>query len=220
MDLTTDPGIDHLTFRAYLDLLMAMGESATALRLAKEAGTPTRTHLPIARAYLTIDQPMEAARFAGAAIHGGELSMNDLREAFGVLAAAQLRIGETEEAQAAFSVFAKARTRYHRAMARRLPVADMCQLQDLTGISFGATAGATAPGTRAEAAHLTPKEHQVLQLLADGLSTGDIAERTSTSPQTVRTHLKRVFRKLGVSSRAEAVMKGELTGLLGWSSAK
>ncbi|MCP2339468.1 helix-turn-helix domain-containing protein [Actinomadura rupiterrae] len=55
----------------------------------------------------------------------------------------------------------------------------------------------------AEAYGLTPRELQVAQFVARGLSTGPVAEALVISPHTVRGHLKAVFAKVGVSSRGE-----------------
>lgn len=52
-------------------------------------------------------------------------------------------------------------------------------------------------------AALTRSEHQVLELVAEGLSNPEIAERMFISPRTVQGHLSRVFSKLGVGSRRE-----------------
>jgi DNA-binding CsgD family transcriptional regulator len=52
---------------------------------------------------------------------------------------------------------------------------------------------------------LTPAETRVLHLLARGLSNAEIGEQLRISRETVKTHLKRVFFKLGVSSRAKAM---------------
>jgi len=52
---------------------------------------------------------------------------------------------------------------------------------------------------------LTDREIEVLQLLAFGHSNKDIAERMEISPETVKTHLEHVFRKLGTSDRTAAV---------------
>jgi LuxR family maltose regulon positive regulatory protein len=52
---------------------------------------------------------------------------------------------------------------------------------------------------------LTPRERAVLQLLAEGYSKREIAERLFVSFNTVHSHTKAVYRKLGVSSRREAV---------------
>ncbi len=60
-------------------------------------------------------------------------------------------------------------------------------------------------GERAVAGHqvLTPREADVLGLLALGRSNGEIAAELSVSIETVRTHARSVFRKLGVRSRRE-----------------
>jgi len=54
-------------------------------------------------------------------------------------------------------------------------------------------------------ARLTPRELEVLQLLADGKSTAVIAQSLFISPRTVRSHVKSVLAKLGAHSKLEAV---------------
>ncbi|MBU0493977.1 MAG: response regulator transcription factor [Chloroflexi bacterium] len=55
-------------------------------------------------------------------------------------------------------------------------------------------------------AQLTPREMEVLQLLAQGLSNRDIARRLVISSRTVNFHLDNVYAKLGVHSRTEAAV--------------
>lgn len=52
---------------------------------------------------------------------------------------------------------------------------------------------------------LTPREQEVLSLLADGMTQDDIAARLVISARTVATHIERILSKLGVHSRAQAV---------------
>jgi LuxR family maltose regulon positive regulatory protein len=54
---------------------------------------------------------------------------------------------------------------------------------------------------------LSERERQILRLLAGGLSNDDIAANLFLSTNTVKTHLKRIFEKMGVNSRLEAVTK-------------
>ena len=65
-----------------------------------------------------------------------------------------------------------------------------------------------------EVSRLTPREHQVLRLLADGLGTKAISDRLHISPKTVNTHVQRLLVKLDVHSRAEAVAVAFRTGLM------
>ncbi|MDN5797896.1 MAG: LuxR C-terminal-related transcriptional regulator [Intrasporangium sp.] len=60
--------------------------------------------------------------------------------------------------------------------------------------------------------HLTPWEALVLEALMDGASAVEIAERTSRSLHTVRSHIKAVLSKLGVSSQVAAVGVAERSG--------
>jgi DNA-binding NarL/FixJ family response regulator len=57
---------------------------------------------------------------------------------------------------------------------------------------------------RVERPELTNREKQTLALVVMGLSNGEIAQRLFVSESTVKSHLSAAFRKLGVSSRAEA----------------
>jgi two-component system, NarL family, nitrate/nitrite response regulator NarL len=61
---------------------------------------------------------------------------------------------------------------------------------------------------------LTPREREVLALIADGLSAPKIAERLHLSTPTVKTHLGTLYEKLGVSDRGAAVATGMRLGLL------
>jgi DNA-binding CsgD family transcriptional regulator len=61
---------------------------------------------------------------------------------------------------------------------------------------------------------LTDRELDVLALVADGFTIEDIARRLRLGESTVKTHLKRAFRRLGVNSRAHAVAVAFRTGQL------
>ncbi|NJN18501.1 MAG: response regulator transcription factor [Oscillochloris sp.] len=61
---------------------------------------------------------------------------------------------------------------------------------------------------------LTEREHEVVQLIAEGLSNRQIAERISISETTVRHHLSSIFSKIGVSSRLELVVYAYRRGMV------
>jgi DNA-binding NarL/FixJ family response regulator len=60
---------------------------------------------------------------------------------------------------------------------------------------------------------LTPREREVLRLLADGMDQREIAERLVISAKTVSTHIQHILVKLGVHSRAQAVAAAHRYGL-------
>jgi NarL family two-component system response regulator LiaR len=61
---------------------------------------------------------------------------------------------------------------------------------------------------------LTPRELEVLSLMCDGLTNGEIADRLVLSLSTIKTHVSSVIAKLGVSSRTEAVAAAMRQGLV------
>ena len=65
-----------------------------------------------------------------------------------------------------------------------------------------------------EGTALTPRELDVLRLVAQGLGNKEIAAELDLSAHTVKYHLASVLAKLGVRSRTEAVSRGIRTGLL------
>jgi DNA-binding NarL/FixJ family response regulator len=61
---------------------------------------------------------------------------------------------------------------------------------------------------------LTPRETEVLALLADGLGNKEIAHRLDISEHTIKFHIRSILGKLGASSRTEAVSLGLRSGLI------
>jgi PAS domain S-box-containing protein len=61
---------------------------------------------------------------------------------------------------------------------------------------------------------LTPRQTEVLHLIAQGASTDQVAARLHLSRETVRNHVRHIFRALGVHSRVEAVAVAYQSGLL------
>jgi pimeloyl-ACP methyl ester carboxylesterase/DNA-binding CsgD family transcriptional regulator len=73
---------------------------------------------------------------------------------------------------------------------------------------------APPPTTTTEVAELSPRERDVLRLVAEGLSDADIAERLVLSPHTVHRHVANIRRKLGLSTRAAAAAHAARAGIV------
>jgi DNA-binding NarL/FixJ family response regulator len=79
--------------------------------------------------------------------------------------------------------------------------------------AFVAGADRPAPDP-APLGELTPREREVLTLVGQGLSNAEIAERLVVSPLTAKTHVARLFMKLGARDRAQLVVTAYETGLV------
>ncbi len=79
------------------------------------------------------------------------------------------------------------------------------------------TAQASASATGEQAILLEPlsaREREVLQLIAEGLSNQELAARLHISLHTVKVHTRNIYGKLGVTSRTQAVARGQALGML------
>jgi len=61
---------------------------------------------------------------------------------------------------------------------------------------------------------LTPRQHEVLRLLAEGLETPEIAKRLGVADETARNHIRALLRATGAHSRLEAVLMGMRLGVV------
>ncbi|MDH2426048.1 response regulator transcription factor [Sphaerisporangium sp. TRM90804] len=70
------------------------------------------------------------------------------------------------------------------------------------------------PALHRDLSQLTPRELDVLRLLATGLSNAELADRLTLSVATVKTHVARILSKLGLRDRVQAVVVAYETGLI------
>jgi DNA-binding NarL/FixJ family response regulator len=89
------------------------------------------------------------------------------------------------------------------------PISPIIARQLLTQLQ---PAGKTAEAPLQEG--LSPREHEILNLLARGFSNPEIAELLTISKLTVGTHVKNIYRKLEVNSRSEAVFEASSRGIM------
>ena len=75
-------------------------------------------------------------------------------------------------------------------------------------------AGAMMRRGASESTRLSEREHEVLLLLADGLGSGAIGQELYMSESTVKSHIGRIYQKLGATNRAQALVTAMRVGLL------
>lgn len=122
-----------------------------------------------------------------------------------------------DEAQAAEALGAGARGVVLRdAGGPRLAAAVLAVAEGLMVLDASAAESVLRPrpATPATVEHLTPREQEVLQLLAQGLSNKLIAARLGISDHTVKFHVNAILGKLGAQSRTEAIAQAARLGLV------
>ena len=90
------------------------------------------------------------------------------------------------------------------------PAADIADAVRMVGLGMTVFEPTEAPA----GPPLTEREREVLDLMADGATNGEIAGRLHLSPHTVKEHTSAVYRKLGVRNRTQAVQHAQRLGLL------
>lgn len=79
--------------------------------------------------------------------------------------------------------------------------------QVISGVSPAPAGTVTSEPPQAERGPLSPRESEVMDLVAEGLSNREVAARLFLSEKTVRNHLNRLFIKLGVTTRSQAIVR-------------
>jgi LuxR family maltose regulon positive regulatory protein len=194
------------------------GELAEAERLAREALEVARTQR------LEEHPPTEQAHVALGAVHLARDELDAAEEQFERGAALARRGGDRVEYAHALVWLARARARQldtsgaHAALgaARELvpELGESClkELVDALAHDIGAAGPRRAPTESSEP--LTDAELRVLRLLPSDLTYREMAQHLYVSLNTLRTHARRVRRKLGVTTRVEAVARARELGLL------
>jgi LuxR family maltose regulon positive regulatory protein len=179
-------------------------EVRASARLAELGFGTNRRCLPmlLARAALLARDPLADAEAAAADVHR---LLEDIAPhqwmallTHAVLGAVALERSDRIEAEAHAAAASALLKRYPDAGVLRRHVEQLRQGVEMTRV----------------AEPLTPAEHKVLDLLPTHLTEAQMAEQLFISHNTVHTHLKSVYRKLGTSTRAEAVRRARDIGML------
>jgi PAS domain S-box-containing protein len=98
--------------------------------------------------------------------------------------------------------------------AQHLPLCSGDEIVGVLILAFAAPRPASDSGGLEPNPRLTPRQREILDLVAAGLSTSEMAARLTISRETVRNHLRSVFKELDVHNRLEAIVTARRLGLL------
>jgi DNA-binding CsgD family transcriptional regulator len=97
--------------------------------------------------------------------------------------------------------------------AQHLPLCSGDAIVGVLILAFGVRQPPSEPVGFVPQRRLTPRQREILDLIASGLTTDQIARELTLSTQTVRNHLRSVLRELHAHSRLEAIVTAEHLGL-------
>lgn len=87
------------------------------------------------------------------------------------------------------------------------------ELEQAAVMALGRLATQAREGSEVQAS-LTQREHEILRLVSQGLTMRQVGRRLGISPRTVETHVVKLYRKLGVRTRVQAVSRAAQLGLI------
>lgn len=200
-----------------LDLLLANGEPYRAHRSLERARRDPNLALGAARVFLALGQTDRAIAAAAPVAWADEPRPRAQAEAFLVLGIAASRTGRADDARvAAERALGILDSHRLRLPLLTVPRDELSGILSLAGVDPDALL-AGVPDVMpsfVSAAALTERELAVLANLEIHARVEDLAASLYVSPNTVKTQLRSVYRKLGVSSREEALTVAHLRGLL------
>ncbi|MFD7759070.1 helix-turn-helix transcriptional regulator [Streptomyces microflavus] len=163
--------------------------------------------------------PQSAARVVGARTWQNSPTADALRQAFGTRHVFGLPLPQRGPHVSGFLVhrsggdFSRHDERY-AARVQPLLKAATAHRSLLMALRESSGSARRRQANHALAAPLTPRETNVLHLLATGLTAEVIGRRLGISPRTVHKHLNALYRKLGAADRLSAVLRAQGAGLL------
>lgn len=212
----------HLLARARVDLLIATGDHRRAGQVLEAEGSDhPLLAVPATRIHLLAGDGPVAQRSADEALARTDVSGRDRVELLLLQAAAAFRAGESDPAGHAL----RSSLAIYRKTSILRPFSTLPA--DVRDGLLAKVDGAIDPADRAILTDQRPvypdevlevrlsrQEHAVLASLQHHASRQDIADQLYVSVNTVKTHLNSVYRKLGTSSRDQALIKARQLGLL------
>jgi DNA-binding CsgD family transcriptional regulator len=97
---------------------------------------------------------------------------------------------------------------------QHLPLQDDGTIVGVLILAFEVRRPPTEPIRLRPDPRLTPRQREILDLIASGLSTAEVARELTLSPETVRNHLRNASKELRAHTRVEAIATAQRLGLL------
>jgi PAS domain S-box-containing protein len=116
------------------------------------------------------------------------------------------------------TVFVDASGQLRGARVQHLPLRDGDAVVGVLTLAFGVRRLPAELVRLKPDPHLTHRQREILELIASGLSTADVARQLTLSPETVRNHLRNAFKQLQAHNRVEAIATAQRLGLLAASA--
>jgi PAS domain S-box-containing protein len=112
------------------------------------------------------------------------------------------------------TVFVDAAGQLRGVRAQHLPLRDDDTIVGVLTLAFDVRRAPTEPIYFKPDPRLTPRQREILELIASGLSTAEVARELTLSPETVRNHLRNASKELRAHTRVEAIATAQRLGLL------
>jgi DNA-binding NarL/FixJ family response regulator len=155
-----------------------------------------------------VDGPEALRQAREQGVAAGVLMISDRTDGASVLGALKLGVrGYLDKADGFRGVGAVV-----RAVAAGERVIDP-ELEQAAVMALGSFARNAREGSEVRAT-LTPREHEILVMVSTGSTMQQVARRLEISPRTVETHVAKLYRKLGVRTRVQAVARAAQLGLI------
>lgn len=210
--------VGELILRSEAKLLLRAEEGNRLLRLADTYPEVLSLKQHVAWAHLVSGEPHEAIRATAQALEQLQVPVPDMMSLHLAMAVAHLRTGNKRYAATAFrkALRLRASAQHVKPFLTAEPddLNQLAQLTDLPNPLINRPIPRVNIPRATMLVRLSRRERAVLAALADGDTAEQAAARFDVSPNTVRTQIKSIYRKLGVTRRAAALARAQQLGLL------
>ncbi|HET8893329.1 MAG TPA: helix-turn-helix transcriptional regulator [Gaiellaceae bacterium] len=156
----------------------------------------------------------QASGFTNAQLRGHELTDRLPAESRDAVLAVFRRAVEQGEPTDFETIFVDGSGETRGARVQQLPLRDGDEIIGVLSLAFGVRAVHSGSIGLQPLPQLTARQHEVLELIAAGHSTSEIARGLTLSTETIRNHLRNLFKALNAHSRIEAIAAAQRLGLL------